>query len=59
MVATSNFNNLAIVLLGSTGTEITKAINNFNKAGGASQLDELAEKTTDKARALIPEPSAR
>jgi hypothetical protein len=59
VVATSNFNNLAIVLLGSTGTEITKAINNFNKAGGASQLDELAEKTTGKARALILEPSTK
>jgi hypothetical protein len=54
--ATSQFNNLAVVLLGSTGTEITKSVNDFSKAGGASKLDDMTDKAVSAARSSIPDP---
>jgi hypothetical protein len=44
------FNDLGVLLLGSTGTEVTRAIADFKSAGGASKLDEEAEAATKNAQ---------
>jgi hypothetical protein len=40
---TVEFNNVGVLLLGSTGTEVTRAIADFKAAGGASPLDAETE----------------
>jgi hypothetical protein len=53
---TEQFNNLATVLLGSTGTEISTAVNDFKSAGGSSKLDQITEDALNQAKAKIPVP---
>lgn len=54
--ATIDFNNLGVVLLGSTGTEISKVIGNSKVAGGGSDLDQLTEKAIVEATSALPKP---
>ena len=51
--ASVDFNNLGVILLGSTGTEITRAINDVTKAGGQSQLDQTAASVVSKANTKL------
>jgi hypothetical protein len=45
-----SFNDLGVLLLGSTGTEVTRAIADFKSAGGGSKLDEEAEAAVRNAQ---------
>jgi hypothetical protein len=56
--ATVDFNNLGVVLLGSTGTEITKVIGNSKVAGGGSALDLITEKAVQEAALALPKPKS-
>lgn len=54
--AAVNFNSLGVVLLGSTGTEITRGINDVTKAGGASMLDQMTLEVVRNANTQLPKP---
>ena len=55
--AATGFSNLGVVLLGSTGTEITTTISNITVAGGGSDLDEVTSQSLAKAQAAVPKPA--
>lgn len=54
--ATVDFNNLGVVLLGSTGTEITKVIGNSKSAGGGSDFDQAVDAAVKDATLAMPKP---
>lgn len=54
--ATSQFNNLATALLGSTGIELIKETGDLTKSGGSSDLTSLAQTSVERALKSIPAP---
>jgi hypothetical protein len=57
LAATTAFDNIGVVLLGSTGSEITTVISNITAAGGGSSLDQVTTETLIQAKAALPKPT--